>query len=174
MNGLVWASNDRESGEHSVRNFLISGSVDCSLRVWNISTGLLIMEILNAHSDRISDLSISNDSKFVLSSSYDKTVKIWAVEFTTSLTSDSSSNISVDAVGGSNTESSPTCRLISNNEQLQIATCTNGNQVLIWSLTRSSPSVSPSYVAVLAIQTWFTRFFGLEFNRDATGIGISR
>jgi len=54
---------------------LVSGSCDKKIIVWNITTGYIIKEINDAHSDCINTLEIYNNH--LLSGSDDKKVKIW-------------------------------------------------------------------------------------------------
>lgn len=56
--------------------FIISGSRDKSIRMWNIATGLCLCE-LRGHDDWIRGLKFHPGGKYILSVSDDKTLKIW-------------------------------------------------------------------------------------------------
>lgn len=56
--------------------YLISGSDDHTLKIWQLETGKL-MRTLSEHSDAISSVAISPDGKTIASSSDDQTVKLW-------------------------------------------------------------------------------------------------
>ncbi|PRP87362.1 ribosome assembly protein 4 (RSA4) [Planoprotostelium fungivorum] len=55
-------------------NFIISGSSDGGLNIWNVNTGGLIRS-LSGHTDRIS--SVDFDETYVISGSYDRSVRVW-------------------------------------------------------------------------------------------------
>lgn len=54
----------------------MSGSEDCTLKIWNFVTGSEVRSLV-AHSDIVTCVDISADSKFIASGSFDTTVKIW-------------------------------------------------------------------------------------------------
>jgi WD40 repeat protein len=58
--------------------FLVSGSVDKTIKLWNVKTGQLI-RTLSRHTDKIHALAISLDSQLLASagSEKDKTIKLW-------------------------------------------------------------------------------------------------
>jgi WD40 repeat protein len=49
------------------------------IRIYNYKSGKLL-KVLKYHTDAVLDLSFSNDGKFLISGSFDKTVKIWNVQ----------------------------------------------------------------------------------------------
>eukprot|EP00124_Ichthyophonus_hoferi_P004443 Ihof_evm2s489 gene=Ihof_evmTU2s489 len=57
-------------------NYVVSGSSDNTLRVWDTATSQL-ERVLEGHTSRIWDLSSNSSGTFVASASADKTVKIW-------------------------------------------------------------------------------------------------
>ena len=56
--------------------FLVSGSDDHTIIVWNTRTGEIVKKI-GEHKDKITSLALSHDGKSVVSSSRDKSIKIW-------------------------------------------------------------------------------------------------
>jgi WD40 repeat protein len=70
------------------QNLLFSGSVDCTLRVWNINT-MECLQVLVGHSSTVSCLALASEDddagtlqgKYICSGSYDTTIKIWSLNF---------------------------------------------------------------------------------------------
>lgn len=56
--------------------YLISGSRDKTVRIWNLATGELI-HILKGHEDIVNTVALSPDQEIIASGSADKTIKIW-------------------------------------------------------------------------------------------------
>ncbi|QIR41002.1 hypothetical protein HCG51_32855 [Tolypothrix sp. PCC 7910] len=56
--------------------YVISGSSDNTLKVWNWQTGELLRN-LEGHSDSVYAIALSADGKYVISASDDKTLKVW-------------------------------------------------------------------------------------------------
>ena len=54
---------------------MISGSYDMSIKVWNINTGDLMLDILNAHTSWV--FNVAFDGTRIVSSSQDKSIGIW-------------------------------------------------------------------------------------------------
>jgi len=59
--------------------FLAVGGYMKGIRVYNYKTGK-IFKILKSHSRKVNDLSFSDDGKYLISASNDKTAKIWSVK----------------------------------------------------------------------------------------------
>ncbi|TFK68171.1 WD40 repeat-like protein, partial [Pluteus cervinus] len=59
--------------------YVISGSADGTVRVWDHSTGQPIGQPLQGHSDYISSISCSLDGKYIISGSWDQTIRIWDI-----------------------------------------------------------------------------------------------
>jgi WD40 repeat protein len=59
--------------------YIISGSSDQSIRVWNAITGECI-HTLEEHTDLVRTLQLDGESKRIVSGSYDGTLKIWNLE----------------------------------------------------------------------------------------------
>ena len=58
---------------------IISGSSDSTIKLWNIEYGEEI-KTLEGHSDFVTSVAISKDSKKIVSGSADKTIKVWNLE----------------------------------------------------------------------------------------------
>jgi WD40 repeat protein len=59
--------------------YLISGSQDKTVRVWNLETGKLI-HTLKSHREGVYTVALSPDEKIIASGSADKTIKLWHLE----------------------------------------------------------------------------------------------
>ena len=60
----------------SDNQYLVSGSADCTLKIWELTTSRLIAT-LNGHSEPVSAVAITPDNRWIVSGSSDNTVKIW-------------------------------------------------------------------------------------------------
>ncbi|CAE6431748.1 unnamed protein product [Rhizoctonia solani] len=56
---------------------VVSGSKDCTVRIWNAHTGTLIGEPLVGHSDAVFSIAFSPDGTRIVSGSRDKTIRMW-------------------------------------------------------------------------------------------------
>jgi len=77
---------EEEISKDTYREFLISGSRDKTLIVWDLQEAAetdeekewgMPRKVLSGHSHFISDIDLSQDSKFCLSSSWDATIRLW-------------------------------------------------------------------------------------------------
>ncbi|NTW70545.1 MAG: TIR domain-containing protein, partial [Chlorobiaceae bacterium] len=59
--------------------FILSGSLDNTLKVWDSETGNCI-RTFTGHSGWVNSCAFSHDNRFILSGSYDKTLKVWDAE----------------------------------------------------------------------------------------------
>ncbi|MEY3221409.1 MAG: hypothetical protein RLZZ203_265 [Cyanobacteriota bacterium] len=59
--------------------FLVSGSQDQTIRVWNLATGELF-HTLKGHKDSVHAVALSPDQQIIASGSADKTIKLWHLE----------------------------------------------------------------------------------------------
>ncbi|KAG8795690.1 hypothetical protein FRC12_011299 [Ceratobasidium sp. 428] len=59
--------------------YIVSGSHDHTLRIWDVRTGRMVGQPLEGHTDRITSVSFSPDGTRVVSGSEDKTLRIWDV-----------------------------------------------------------------------------------------------
>jgi WD40 repeat protein len=59
------------------QDFIVSGSKDTTVRIWNVSDQTQILDAMFGHSDEISSVAYSYNNKLVASGSKDKTICIW-------------------------------------------------------------------------------------------------
>ncbi len=59
--------------------FAVSGSDDCSLRVWDLANGACL-RTLAGHSGRVGSVSVTPDGRRALSGSTDKTLRVWDLD----------------------------------------------------------------------------------------------
>ncbi len=59
--------------------FIVSGSWDNSVRIWEKESGKEI-QVLKGHSSKVSSVAISPDSTFIVSGGWDRSVRIWEKE----------------------------------------------------------------------------------------------
>jgi len=60
--------------------YVVSGSDDNTIKVWDFSTGNGIHTLnipLTAHSYRVNVVAVSSDGKYIVSAAYDDTIKVW-------------------------------------------------------------------------------------------------
>ena len=67
----VWSVTFSHNGQ-----FIVSGSGDMSVRIWNTATCDLTY-MLTGHTSSVMSVAISRDNKFLVSGSQDRTVRIW-------------------------------------------------------------------------------------------------
>ncbi|KAG8791779.1 hypothetical protein FRC12_008122 [Ceratobasidium sp. 428] len=65
--------------------YIVSGSHDCIVRIWDLRTGRMIGQSLKGHTDWISSVSFSPDGTHIASGSRDGTIRIWDVRTCTML-----------------------------------------------------------------------------------------
>ncbi|WP_414524164.1 WD40 repeat domain-containing protein, partial [Umezakia ovalisporum] len=75
---------------------LASGSVDKTIKIWNVNTGQLL-QTLSGHSDSITSLAYSSDGQTLASGSSDNTIKIWQIAAFTTRSSSVQTNQSQQA-----------------------------------------------------------------------------
>jgi guanine nucleotide-binding protein subunit beta-2-like 1 protein len=86
---------EEEVSKDNYKEFLITGSRDKSLIIWDIAPSADTDEdkawgqprkVMKGHSHFISDLDLSQDSRFALSSSWDGTIRLWNLKSATTRT----------------------------------------------------------------------------------------
>ena len=60
----------------SDNTFIISGSEDATIRIWDIESGDCT-KILGGQKDRVQSVALSNNNEFIVSGSWDRTVRLW-------------------------------------------------------------------------------------------------
>ncbi len=70
MNSITISSDNK---------FIVSGSEDKTIRVWDRESGTQIQE-LKGHNFSVNSVAISSDNKFIVSGSDDKTIRVWERE----------------------------------------------------------------------------------------------
>ncbi|TDL14574.1 WD40 repeat-like protein, partial [Rickenella mellea] len=58
-------------------NYIVSGSADKSVRIWNAETGASVGKPFEGHTDLVSSVAFSPDGNKIISGSHDKTLCIW-------------------------------------------------------------------------------------------------
>ncbi|QRV98494.1 Vegetative incompatibility protein HET-E-1 [Ceratobasidium sp. AG-Ba] len=58
-------------------SYIVSGSSDCSIRVWDTSTGEELTKLLHAHTHRVRSVACSPDGNCIASCSNDGTIRVW-------------------------------------------------------------------------------------------------
>jgi guanine nucleotide-binding protein subunit beta-2-like 1 protein len=82
---------EEEVAKDQYREFLISGSRDKTLMIWDLAEKSdeegaemgRARKVLSGHSHFISDLDLSQDSRFCLSSSWDGSIRLWNLKTAT-------------------------------------------------------------------------------------------
>ena len=74
-------NTDSKKGKGSTRNgpFLISGSRDKTIKMWDISVGLCLFTLIG-HDNWVRGLIFHPGGKYILSASDDKTLRIWDIK----------------------------------------------------------------------------------------------
>ncbi|RDB17342.1 Vegetative incompatibility protein HET-E-1 [Hypsizygus marmoreus] len=60
--------------------YIVSGSEDKTIRIWDAKTGNLVLEPLKGHSYSVASVAFSPDGKHIVSGSYDCTIRVWDAE----------------------------------------------------------------------------------------------
>ncbi len=58
--------------------YVVSGSADGTIRVWDLSTGESICT-LEGHNDWVNSVAVSPESKYIVSGSSDETIRVWEI-----------------------------------------------------------------------------------------------
>ncbi|KAF9001167.1 WD40-repeat-containing domain protein [Cyathus striatus] len=59
---------------------VVSGSVDKTIKIWDVHTGQVIAGPLQGHTDGVTSVAFSPNGKKVISGSHDKTIQIWDIK----------------------------------------------------------------------------------------------
>ena len=57
--------------------YIVSGSSDQTIRMWNAKTGSAVGRPLEGHTDSVSCVAYSPDGRYIISGSEDKTIRMW-------------------------------------------------------------------------------------------------
>ena len=60
----------------SDNKYVISGSIDKTIRIWNLLETTQ-ETVLNGHSSSVWSVALTSDNKYIISVSSDKTIRIW-------------------------------------------------------------------------------------------------
>ena len=60
--------------------YIISGSHDRTIRIWDAETGTAVGEPLEGHTDRVNSVAFSPDGRYIISGSDDRTIRTWDAE----------------------------------------------------------------------------------------------
>ncbi|OMJ70397.1 hypothetical protein SteCoe_31644 [Stentor coeruleus] len=64
----------------SDNHYIISGSNDKTIRIWNLLAERQSELVLKGHESRVSSVAITSDDKFIVSGSWDKTIRLWDMQ----------------------------------------------------------------------------------------------
>jgi len=76
---LAWTADGSATEHEEMKNTLISGSLDFSIRTWNTTTWQQI-HVLTGHTSVVSGIAISPNGPILASASWDKTARLWNLE----------------------------------------------------------------------------------------------
>ena len=57
--------------------YIVSGSSDKTIRMWDAQTGKLVSDPFEGHTDQVTSVAFSPDGKYIVSGSSDKTIRMW-------------------------------------------------------------------------------------------------
>ena len=60
--------------------YIISGSKDSTIRIWDAKTGAAVGEPLKGHTYGVHSVAYSPDGRYIISGSHDSTIRIWDAE----------------------------------------------------------------------------------------------
>lgn len=60
----------------SDQKFVVSGSFDNLVKVWDMNKGSLI-RTLKGHNRYVSSLALTSDARYIVSGSFDRMIKVW-------------------------------------------------------------------------------------------------
>ena len=60
--------------------YIITGSDDMTIRIWDAETGAAVGKPLEGHTSRVDSVAYSPDGRHIISGSWDRTIRIWDAE----------------------------------------------------------------------------------------------
>ena len=60
--------------------YIVSGSSDHTIRVWDAQTGTQMGNPLQGHTDSVNSVALSPDGRHIVSGSWDQTIRVWDVQ----------------------------------------------------------------------------------------------
>jgi WD40 repeat protein len=60
--------------------YIVTGSLDMTIRIWNAETAVAVGKPLEGHTGRVQSVAYSPDGRHIISGSYDSTIRIWNAE----------------------------------------------------------------------------------------------
>ena len=61
--------------------FAITGSFDCTARLWDLTKSPITSQVLKGHSQTLLSVALSPDGHFALTGSMDRQVRLWHIEY---------------------------------------------------------------------------------------------
>ncbi|KAK0108690.1 hypothetical protein ONS95_003482 [Cadophora gregata] len=112
---------------HPNGHMLASASVDSTVSLWNVSTGVMLHS-LRGHTDGVQDIQFSSDGNLLASCSADKTIRLW----------DTLSGAAMDPLEG---HADTVTRIVFSPDGCLLASCSADTTVRLWDVkTAASPS----------------------------------
>src|SRR5258706_285304 len=70
--GCVWSVSYSPNGP-----YVLTGSHDCTIRIWDAESGAAVGEPLEGHTGWVTSVAYSPDGRHIISGSEDRTIRIW-------------------------------------------------------------------------------------------------
>ena len=62
---------------HSHQKYIVSGSDDSTIQLWDVQTGGQVGNTLQEHTDLVRSVAFSPDGRHIVSGSFDGTIQLW-------------------------------------------------------------------------------------------------